>query len=111
MFHRSPSNYPSPLPHLVISMEHSPPICFLTSKLGVGKHFHDSGSCLNVTAGELWKGTRDASRVVDVKIDMEGFNSESATGYWVRIGWFLLTFCRAYSLSLVTKWYLPVLRI
>ena len=42
--------------------------------------------------------------LVDAGIDiMEGFNGEPTMGYLVRIGWFLLTFRRVYSLSLVTK--------
>ena len=48
---------------------------------------------------------------VDVKIDTEGFNGESATGYWVRIGWFPLALRRVYLLSLVTERYLLVPRI
>ena len=58
MFRRSPSNCPHPLPHLVTSLEHSPSIPYLPSKLGVGKHFHDSGSRLNVTIGELSRDER-----------------------------------------------------
>ena len=41
--------------------------------------------------------------LVDVEIDMEGFNGESTIGYLVHIGWFLLSFRRVYSLSLVTE--------
>ena len=41
--------------------------------------------------------------LVDVGLDMEGFNGESTMGYLVRIGWFLLTFRRVYSLPLVTE--------
>ena len=114
MFHRSPSNYPHPLPRLITPLEHSPPIRFLTSKLGVWKHFYDSSSHLNVSTGGLWKGrgmTAGSSGFVDVKIHMEGFNGESATGYWVRIGWFLLTFRRVYSLLLMTERHLPVPRL